>query len=73
MFIWNMLSLNGMMPFGGRPNTKTMQAWPKADNIGRNVTSFPMEVAEMEKLQPLSRWRWQRLLSSMPLSRRSLA
>ena len=33
VFIWNMLSLNGMRPFGGKPNTKTMQAWPKADNI----------------------------------------
>jgi hypothetical protein len=28
-----MLFLNGMRPFGGRPNTKTMWAWPKADNI----------------------------------------
>jgi cell division GTPase FtsZ len=28
-----MLSLNGMRPFGGRLNTKTVRAWPKADNI----------------------------------------
>jgi hypothetical protein len=27
------LSLNGMKPFGGRPNTKSVQAWPKVDNI----------------------------------------
>jgi hypothetical protein len=33
VFIWNILSLNGMRPFGGRPNTKTVRAWPKADNI----------------------------------------
>ena len=28
-----MLSLNGIRPFGGKPNTKTVRAWPKADNI----------------------------------------
>jgi hypothetical protein len=33
MFIWNMLSLNGMMLFESKPNTKTLWAWPKADNI----------------------------------------
>jgi hypothetical protein len=33
MFIWNMLSLNDMRPFGGKLNTKTMQVWPKVDNI----------------------------------------
>jgi hypothetical protein len=33
VFIWNMFSLNGMRPFGGRPNTKTVRARPKADNI----------------------------------------
>jgi hypothetical protein len=25
VFIWNMLSLNGMRPFGGKLNTKTMR------------------------------------------------
>jgi hypothetical protein len=33
VFIWNMLSLNGMWSFRGKPNTKTVWAWPKADNI----------------------------------------
>jgi hypothetical protein len=28
-----MLSINGMRPFEGIPNTKTVWAWPKADNI----------------------------------------
>ena len=28
-----MLSLNGMRPFGGKLNTKTVRAWPKMDNI----------------------------------------
>jgi hypothetical protein len=32
-WVWNMLSLNGIRPFGGRPNTKTVRAWPKVDNI----------------------------------------
>jgi hypothetical protein len=33
VFIWNMLSLNGMRHFGGKVNTKTMWTWPKVDNI----------------------------------------
>ena len=33
MFIWNILSLNSMRLFGGKPNNKIMQAWPKADDI----------------------------------------
>ena len=33
VFVWNMLSLNGMRPFGGKPNTKTVRAWLKVDNI----------------------------------------
>jgi hypothetical protein len=33
VFISNMLFLNGMRPFRGRPNTKTVWTWPKADNI----------------------------------------
>jgi hypothetical protein len=33
VFIWNMLSLNGMRTFEGKLNTKTVRTWPKADNI----------------------------------------
>ena len=33
MFIWNMLSLNGVRPFKGKPNTKIVRAWPKVDSI----------------------------------------
>jgi hypothetical protein len=33
VFIWNMLSLNGMKSFGGKPNTKIVRTWPKVDNI----------------------------------------
>jgi hypothetical protein len=33
VIIWNMLSLNGMRPFGGKPNSKTVQAWPKVENV----------------------------------------
>ena len=33
VFIWNMLSLNGMRPFGSKPNTKTVRTWPKVENI----------------------------------------
>jgi hypothetical protein len=44
VFIWNMASLNGMKPFGARPNTKTMWAWLKADNI----ISFRVECYNLE-------------------------
>jgi hypothetical protein len=33
VFIWNMLSLNDMRLFEGKPNTKTVWAWSKANNI----------------------------------------
>jgi hypothetical protein len=46
MFIWNMLSLNGMRSFGNKFNAKTMRAWPKADNI----ISFRAGCYRMDKL-----------------------
>jgi hypothetical protein len=33
VLIYNMLSLNGMRPFGVKSKNKTIRAWPKADNI----------------------------------------
>jgi hypothetical protein len=37
-----MLSLNGIRPFRGKHNTKTVRVWPKADNI----ISFRVEMLQ---------------------------
>jgi hypothetical protein len=57
VFISNMLSLNGMTHFGSKPNTKTVWAWPKADNIdsGKRVsyiwTITPKYLVNLKLLQ----------------------